>query len=93
VALRGVAGTAVAVLTSMVAKRKTSSAKRRSSSRRGSGKRDLVKAGNANFHAKRTSRGRFSEMDEQGRSLVADRRRKAKTTTKSGHGDRRDRAA
>jgi hypothetical protein len=32
-------------------------------------------------------------MDEKGRSLKADRRTKAKTKTKSGYGDRGDRAA
>ena len=58
-----------------------------------SGKRDTVKAKNATFYAKRTARGRFKEMDEKGRSLKADRRRKAKTTVKSGYGDRGDRAA
>ena len=56
-------------------------------------KRDTVKAKNATFYAKRTARGRFKEMDEKGRSLKADRRTKAKTKTKSGYGDRGDRAA
>jgi hypothetical protein len=32
-------------------------------------------------------------MDEEGRSLAADRRRKARTKVKSGCGDRGDRAA
>jgi hypothetical protein len=41
--------------------------------------------------AKRTTRGRFKEMDEVGRSLSADRRQKAKKRTKSGHGDQGDR--
>jgi hypothetical protein len=36
--------------------------------------------------------GRFREMDEKGRSLAADRRRKAKTKARSGYGDRGDRA-
>jgi hypothetical protein len=34
---------------------------------------------------------RFKEMDEKGRSLKSDRRRKAKRTVKSGHGDQGDR--
>jgi hypothetical protein len=50
-----------------------------------------VKAKNATFYAKRTSRGRFKEMDEKGRSLKSDRRTKAKRTVKSGHGDQGDR--
>jgi hypothetical protein len=61
------------------------------SGRRGSGKRDLVQSPNASFYAKRGARGEFREMDEQGRSLTADRRRRAKTTAKPGYGDRGDR--
>jgi hypothetical protein len=61
--------------------------------RRSSGKRDTVRAKNATFYAKRTAQGRFKEMDEKGRSLKADRREKATTRTKSGYGDRGDRAA
>lgn len=45
----------------------------------------------ATFFAKRTTKGRFKEMDGRGRSLAADRRRAAKRTTKSGHGDQGDR--
>ena len=67
--------------------------KRAARTRRRRGKRDTVKGKNATFYAKRTSRGRFTEMDEQGRSLKADRRTRAKTRTKSGYGDRGDRAA
>lgn len=73
--------------------RRRSSTFRRASSKRGSQKRDLVKGRNATFYAKRTSKGRFKEMDERGRSQAADRRRKAKTKAKSGYGDRGDRAA
>jgi hypothetical protein len=61
--------------------------------RRSAGKRDTVKAKSATFYAKRTERGRFKEMDEKGRSLSADRRQRAKTKTRSGYGDRGDRAA
>lgn len=43
------------------------------------------------FFAKRTRTGKFRAMDQQGRSLRSDRRTKAKTTTKSGYGDRGDR--
>jgi hypothetical protein len=60
---------------------------------RNSQRRDTVKSRTATFYAKRTSRGRFKEMDEKGRSLKADRRTRAKTKSKSGYGDRGDRAA
>jgi hypothetical protein len=80
----------------MAAKRRTStrksSAKRRNT-KRSAGNRDTVKAKNATSYAKRTARGRFKEMDEKGRSLKADRRTKVKTKSKSGYGDRGDRAA
>ena len=68
-------------------------AKKRPGKKRPAGKRDTVRTKSATFYAKRTARGRFKEMDEKGRSLKADRRRKAKTKVKSGYGDRGDRAA
>ena len=61
--------------------------------RRTTGKRQLLKTRTATFYGKRTAKGRFKEMDERGRSLTADRRRKAKTRSKRGYGDRGDRAA
>jgi hypothetical protein len=61
--------------------------------KRSSGKRDTVSTKRATMYAKRTARGRFKEMDDKGRSLAADRRKKARTKTKSGYGDRGDRKA
>ena len=69
------------------AKRSSTGAARK----RGSGKRDLVKTPTGNFFAHRDGEGQFREMDEVGRSLAADRRRKAKTKVASGYGDRGDR--
>jgi hypothetical protein len=76
----------------MATKRKTSS-RRTSPSKRGSGKRELLKARPGTFFARRTAKGRFKEMDERSRSLAGDRRRKATTKAKSGYGDRGDRRA
>ena len=59
--------------------------------KRASGKRDLVKGKNATMYAKRSTKGRFKEIDEQGKSQKSDRRTKAKRRTKSGYGDRGDR--
>ncbi|MEP6769098.1 MAG: hypothetical protein ABJC61_10540 [Acidobacteriota bacterium] len=59
--------------------------------KRGSGKRDLVKTPTGDFFAHRDGEGQFREMDEMGRSLAADRRKKAKTKVASGYGDRGDR--
>ncbi len=40
---------------------------------------------------RRDAQGQFKEVDDVGRSLSADQKRKAKTTTTSGQGDRGDR--
>lgn len=61
--------------------------------RRSTGKRQTIRTKTATLYGKRTVRGRFKEMDEKGRSLKTDRRRKATKRVKSGYGDRGDRAA
>jgi hypothetical protein len=53
-------------------------------STRKAGQRDLVRAKNASFFAKRDAHGQLAEMDKVGRSLRADRARKAKRSVKSG---------
>ena len=42
-------------------------------------------------YVRRDSEGKFKEVDDVGRSLSADRKRKAKTVAKPGQGDRGDR--
>ena len=59
--------------------------------RKSSAKRTSVKNRAGSFYAKRKSTGRFKEMDEKGRSLKTDRRKKAKKKTKAGYGDQGDR--
>ena len=59
--------------------------------RRTSSKRELINTGTDKRFVRRSAGGQFKESDDVGRSLAADRRRKAKTTTKSGQGDRGDR--
>lgn len=61
--------------------------------KRSSSRRDTVRSKNATLYAKRTARGRFTEMDAKGRSLKSDRRRTAKKKTRSGYGDQGDRRA
>lgn len=53
-------------------------------------KRTEIKNAAGTMYAKRDRTGKFSEMDEKGRSLAADRRTKAKTTVRSGYGDQGD---
>ena len=74
--------------------RKTTSRKttsRKTTARKSSAKRSAVKNRAGSFYAKRKSTGRFKEMDEKGRSLKTDRRKKAKRSTKAGYGDQGDR--
>jgi hypothetical protein len=42
-------------------------------------------------YVRRTRKGQFSEVDDVGRSLAQDRRRKAKRAPPKGQGDRGDR--
>ena len=58
--------------------------------RSGTSRRTRLRNKAGTFYAKRTRRGRFKELDEQGRSLKVDRRRKAKRTVKAGYGDQGD---
>jgi hypothetical protein len=56
------------------------------------GKRELIEPhkGDKRF-VRRDAKGRFSEVVDAGRSMAQDRKRKAKTTSKSGYGDKGDR--
>ena len=56
-------------------------------------KRELIDTGTDKRYVRRNERGTsFIESDDVGRSLAADRRKRAKTKTKSGQGDTGDRA-
>jgi hypothetical protein len=56
------------------------------------GKRELIEPtpGDKRY-VRRDAEGRFNEVVDVGRSLSADRKRKAKTVAKPGQGDRGDR--
>jgi hypothetical protein len=55
-------------------------------------KRELIEPhkGDKRF-VRRDSTGRFSEVEDVGRSLTQDRKRQAKSESKPGYGDRGDR--
>jgi hypothetical protein len=53
-------------------------------------KRELIDTGTQKRFVKRTKGGQFNEVDDVGRSLAADRRRKAKTKVRAGYGDQGD---
>jgi hypothetical protein len=55
------------------------------------GKRELIAPRGDKRYIRRDEKGRISESDDQGKSLSQDRRRRAKTAAKPGHGDRGDR--
>ncbi len=57
------------------------------SSKKTSGKRDLIEPNNDKRYVKRNSKGEFKESDDQGKSLSQDVRKTAKTKVKPGYGD------
>ena len=72
-----------------MAKKKTTA--RKTAGRRKAAKRELFNTGTDKRFVRRGAKGRFKESDDVGRSLSADRRRKAKRKVKSGQGDKGDR--
>jgi hypothetical protein len=54
-------------------------------------KRELIDTGTDKRFVRRGLGGKFKESDDVGKSLSADRRKKAKTKVKSGQGDKGDR--
>lgn len=64
----------------------------RKTARRKAAKRELIDTGTNKLYVRRNRRGTsFQEVEDVGRSLAQDRRRKAKTVAKRGQGDRGDR--
>lgn len=53
-------------------------------------KRELIDTGADKRYMRRDAEGQFKESDDQGRSLARDVKQHAKTTVKSGQGDRGD---
>ncbi|MDQ3441697.1 MAG: hypothetical protein M3478_15245 [Planctomycetota bacterium] len=74
-----------------MAKKATKKTATKSASKRGSSKRELIDTGTDKRFVRRGASGQFKESDDVGKSLAADRRTKAKTTSKAGQGDRGDR--
>lgn len=54
--------------------------------------RELIDTGTDTRYVRRDEQGRFRESDDVGKSLAADRRKRAKNDTPKGQGDRGDRA-
>jgi hypothetical protein len=68
---------------------KTKTAKKKK--KKSAHKRELVAPRGDKRYVRRDDQGRFDEVDDVGRSLSADRRKKAKHTAKPGQGDKGDR--
>ena len=66
-------------------------AKRQTGSRKKAAKRQLIDTGTDKRYVRRGTGGKFKESDDVGKSLTADRRKKAKTKVKTGQGDKGDR--
>ena len=65
---------------------------KRKAARKSAAKRELIDTGTNKIYVRRNARGTsFTEVDDVGRSLSADRRRRAKTVAKPGQGDKGDR--
>ena len=64
--------------------------KAKKSKKRSAAKRELIAPRGDKRYVRRSKGGQFSESDDVGRSLSADRRRKAKSKAKRGQGDRGD---
>jgi hypothetical protein len=53
-------------------------------------KRELINTGTDKRYVRRNAKGQFAESDDVGKSLSRDVRQRAKTTVKSGQGDKGD---
>jgi hypothetical protein len=58
--------------------------------KKSSSKRELIDTGTDKRYVRRDEKGQFKESDDVGRSLSQDVKKSAKTTVKSGQGDRGD---
>jgi hypothetical protein len=73
-------------------KKVAKTAARKKPARKPAAKRELIDTGTNKLYVRRNALGTsFKEVDDVVRSLVADRRRKAKTVAKRGQGDKGDR--
>lgn len=77
------------------ARKRTTAAKKatpKKAVRKKAAKRELIDTGTNKLYVRRNARGTsFKEVEDVGKSLTADRRRKAKTVAKRGQGDKGDR--
>ena len=73
------------------AKKTAKKSAKKAAKKKASGKRELIEPRGDKRYIRRDSKGRIKESDDQGKSLSQDRKRKAKTKSKPGQGDKGDR--
>jgi hypothetical protein len=73
------------------AKKSTTKGAKKGAKKKSAAKRKLISPRSDKRYVRRDAKGRINESDDQGRSLSHDRKRKAKTKAKPGHGDKGDR--
>ena len=64
---------------------------KKTASRKKAARRERIDTSADKRFVRRGARGKFKESDDVGKSLTADRRKRAKTKVKSGQGDKGDR--
>jgi len=75
----------------MATKKRGKRAKQKSSKKKKTAaKRTLIAPKGDKRYVRRSSKGRFKESDDVGKSLATDRRKRAKTKAKRGQGDKGD---
>jgi hypothetical protein len=78
----------------MAAKKKAANkaARKKGAKRKVAAERELIDTGTNKLYVRRNALGTsFKEVEDVGKSLAADRRRRAKTVPKRGQGDKGDR--
>jgi hypothetical protein len=71
------------------ATKKTAGGQKKATKRKAA-KRELIDTGKQKRYVRRSKGGQFKEVDDMGKSLAQDRKRKAKTVVKAGQGDKGD---
>jgi hypothetical protein len=75
----------------MATKKRGKRAKQKSSKKKKTAaKRTLIAPQGDKRYVRRSTKGRFKESDDVGKSLATDRRKRAKTKAKRGQGDKGD---
>lgn len=69
---------------------KRKSAKKKTSKKKAAAKRTLIQPKGDKRYVRRSAKGRFKESDDVGKSLASDQRKRARTRSARGQGDKGD---